>query len=450
VAERVLVRFAGEGSGSGGLSWGQQTIWREFEGLGVPVWLTGLVPVRPGWTVGDQADELAFVMSRNQSLRTRLVVRAGRPVRQVVHEAGEIWLRVIDAAGGEDPLEVARDLETAWKEREVVYDYAGDWPVRMALIRHRGQAAYRLQAMSHIVTDGFGALALSQDIAARDPVTGGPAGPVTSMEPLEQVAWQAGPGGRRCSAMSERYWERLLRVIPARRFAEPAGQPGSRYGRLAFDSRAAFLAVQAIAARTGVATSPVLLAAVAAGIARVTGVSPVVPRLYVSNRFRPRLAGTVSPIAQTCACVLDVAGITFDEAVRRAYYASLVAYKHAYFEPPRIRELLAAAGQDRGEPVDLSFVYNDIRISTPREPAGPPAGPRDIAAALPLTRITWQDRPDLEGLCSIEFEDSPDTIRALIAIDTHYIARAQAEACLREMETIAVAAAFDPDAPAGL
>jgi hypothetical protein len=451
VTERVLVPFAGEGSGSGALTWGQQTIWREFEGLGAPVWLTGLLPTRPGWTVEDQAGELAFVMSRNQSMRTRLRVRGDRPVKQIVYDSGEICLQVLDAADDDDPLRVAKDLEATWKVHDLAYDYANDWPVRMALVRHRGNAVYRVQAMSHIVTDGYGALAMHRDIAARDPVTGGPSGPITSMEPLEQAEWQAGPAGKRCSRMSERFWGRVLRAIPARRFDEPAGaQPGSRYGLLTLQSRAAFLAVQAIAACTGVATSPVLLAAVASGMARATGINPVVPRLYVSNRFRPRLAGTVSPIAQTCPCVIDVAGITFHEAVRRVYYASLAAYKHAYFEPSRIRELIAAASEERGEPIDLAFIYNDIRMSTPREPATSRPAPQDIQAALPSTKIGWEDRPELEGLCSIEFGDSPDTVSLLMAIDTQYIGRAQAEACLREMEAVTVAAALDPDVLTGV
>jgi hypothetical protein len=414
------------------------------------VWLTGLQPARPGWTVEDAADELAFIMSRNQSMRTRLEVRGDEPVKQIVYDSGEIYLHIIDTADGDDPLQVAKDLQTTWKEHDLVYDYANDWPVRMAIIRHHGKAAYRVRAVSHIVTDGYGALAMYHDIRARDPLTGSPCGPITSMEPLEQAAWQAGPAGRRCSRMSEQFWERVLRVIPARRFDEPAGQAGSRYGLLTFDSRAAYLAVQAIAARTGVATSPVLLAAVAAGMARATGINPVVPRLYVSNRFRPRLASTVSPIAQTCPCVVDVAGVTFDEAVKRVYYASLAAYKHAYFEPPRIRELIAAASEERGEQIDLSFIYNDIRINTPREAASSPPAPRDIQAALPLTTIGWQDRPDLEGLCSIEFGDSPDTIKALMAIDTQYIGREQAEGSFREMEAVTVAASCDPGVLVGV
>jgi hypothetical protein len=451
MVERVLVRFAGAGSGRGGLSWGQQTIWRQFEAIGRPVWLTGLKEKPQSWTVEDAADELAFIMSRHQSMRTRLEVTGDQPVRQIVYDCGQIHLDVIDATAQDDPLHVAADLQKRWEEHDLVYDYANDWPVRMALIRHQGKAAYIVRAVSHVVTDGFGALAMYNDILSRDPVTGSPSGPITSMEPLEQAEWQASPAGRRRSQLSERHWERLLRTIPARRFGQPAGQEGcSRYGRLTFGSRAAYLAVRAIVARTGLASSSVLLAAVATGMARATGVNPLVPRVQVSNRFRPRLATTVSPVSQSCPCVIDIAGLSFDEAVKRAQVASLVAGKHAYFEPARIRELVAAVSDERGEQMDLSFVYNDIRIGTRDLAAAPPPEPRDVQAALPLTKIGWEDRQDPQFPCVIEFEDSPDTIHAVMAIDTHCVGRAQAQACLSEMEAVLVAAAFDAGVPTGI
>jgi hypothetical protein len=53
-------------------------------------------------------------------------------------------------------------------------------------------------------------------------------------------------------------------------------------------------------------------------------------------------------------------------AVKRTYYASLGAYKNACFEPVKIRELLAATSAERGEEIDLNFVYNDSRLDSPR------------------------------------------------------------------------------------
>jgi hypothetical protein len=62
-----------------GLSWGQQTIWRAFEAVGTPIWLTGVKPVPDGMTVQDLADRLGFIMSRHQSLRTRLQLSGDGP-----------------------------------------------------------------------------------------------------------------------------------------------------------------------------------------------------------------------------------------------------------------------------------------------------------------------------------------------------------------------------------
>ena len=187
------------------------------------------------------------------------------------------------------------------------------------------------------------------------------------------------------ASCTAQYWERLLRRIPARRFPEPAEHAAG--AQLPVPLRLAGGSPRDPGHRRAhqtSSTSSVLLAALAVGMARATGVNPLVPRVYVSNRFRPRLADAVSPIAQTCPVVIDVAGITFDEAVRRAYYASLSAFKHAYFEPARIRELVAAVSEERGEHVDVDFVCNDIRLPSRaerRRTRSSAARPRGRAAA---------------------------------------------------------------------
>jgi hypothetical protein len=458
VPDSLTVQFAGEGSGMAGLTWGQQAIWRAFEVCGQPIWLTGITAVPAGRTVQDLAGQLVYQLSRHQSLRTRLIVTDDAPVRQVVSASGELVLTLVDAAEDDDPYQVAKAIETDWGQGDGQYDFATSWPVRVAIVRHRGIPAYQVRALSHIVADGFGVLALRRDLAARDPVTGDPPGPVTAMQPLEEARWQASPAGQRRGQLAEQYWQRLLRTIPARRLPEPASKPEARYCRFYFDSRAAHFAIQAIAARSKLGTSAVLLAAYTVAMARATGVNPLVPRLYVSNRFRPRLADAVSPISQTCPCVIDVAGVTFDQAVERAYYASLSAYKHAYFEPVKIRELVPAVSAERGEQMDVDLVFNDIRLLSPREATDSPAGPRQIEAALPLTTLTCEERPGAEDLCNFTFQDSdavtyhgaPPTIHAIVLVDDHYVPRAQVERCLRELEAIVVAAAFDPNVPTGV
>ncbi|HEX9336515.1 MAG TPA: hypothetical protein VF892_11545, partial [Pseudonocardiaceae bacterium] len=102
----------------------------------------------------------------------------------------------------------------------------------------------------------------------------------------------------------------------------------------------------------------VLLAAFAVTLAARTRCHPVVVQMLVSNRFRPGFADTVSPIAQPGLCVLDIAGIPFDAAIDRARRASLVASKHAYYDPDQRDRLIASAERDRGTDIDLSCFFN--------------------------------------------------------------------------------------------
>jgi len=447
LADKVIVPFSGPGSGTAELTWGQQTVWRGIEAKGAPMWLLGNEPTPEGATVQDIAGLLAYIMGRHQSMRTRLAFPEGEPMRQVVSESGEVVLEVHDVDDDADALAYAKALEQSWLEWPL--DYTTEWPVRMAVVRQHGVPAHRVTAMSHLVTDGFGVMAYLADLDARDPVSNTAPGPVTAMEPLEEARWQASPAGQRRSGITEKYWERMLREIPASRFRPPAEAPEPHCWHLTFESPAAYLAIQAIGARTEVDTSPVVLAAFAVALARITGINPAVLRVYVNNRFRPRLAEAVSPIAQTCPCVIDVADATFDEAISRAYYASLTAYKNAYFVPARIRQLLAEASAERGEDVDLNLVYNDRRMGSPREVGAAPPGLDEIKAALPRTTMKYEESPPGD-LCHIHVMDSPDTLKVLVAFTNEYVSRADAEGFLREVESLVIAAAFDPAVPTGV
>ncbi|HET9899395.1 MAG TPA: condensation domain-containing protein [Streptosporangiaceae bacterium] len=457
MAETLIVPFRGEGSGTAPLTWGQQTMWRAFELGGRAIWLSGMAEVPAGVTVADLADRLAYQVSRHQSLRTRLVVADDAPVQQVLSASGELELEFADAGDDDDPLQVAKAIKTDWEEGGGHYDFATTWPVRVTVVRRRGVPVYQVHALSHITVDSFGVLALRRDLAARA-AAGDPPAPVTAMQPLEEARWQASPAGQRHLELTLRYWRRLLHRIPAHKFPDPAGLPQAHNCRFHFDSRAAELAIQAIAARTQFGTQSVLLAALAVGLARATGVNPMVLRIYVSNRFRPRLADAVSTITQTCPFVVDVAGATFDEAVRRTYYSAFSAYKHAYFEPAKIRELLRAVEAERGEQVDVDFVCNDIR--RPSEPGvtGPPVRREEIEAALALTTLTCEERAGAEDPCTFTFSDpeemtyqgAPPRLHALVAVDDHYVPRAQVLSCLRDLEAVLVSAAFDPHVSTGI
>src|SRR2546428_13758233 len=72
VADRVVIRFAGSGSGVEKLAWGQQELWQAMVRQRTWLPMGGVMPLAAARTVDDVADELRYMMSRYQCLRTRL------------------------------------------------------------------------------------------------------------------------------------------------------------------------------------------------------------------------------------------------------------------------------------------------------------------------------------------------------------------------------------------
>ena len=220
LTDRVIVQFAGDGSGVGELSWGQQEIWSVMQGKANSLPMGGARALPPGQTVADVAAGLSFIMSRHQALRTRLRLGPDGQPLQVVHASGEITLEVVDA-GDDDPAEVAAAVAAGYKARP--FDYEQEWPLRMAVITHRGAATHLAEMICHIAVDAFGLAALHDDFDHRGDRTG----PVTAMQPMEQASRQRGPSGRRAHEASMRYFERLAATVPDRQFRRPPTR-GSR------------------------------------------------------------------------------------------------------------------------------------------------------------------------------------------------------------------------------
>src|SRR5690349_12187203 len=109
-ADRVVVAFEGEGSGTGELSWGQQEAWMTILRLRSWMPLGGIKPLSPETTVEEIAGELRYLISGYQVLRTKLLLADRDRPRQVVHGSGEIALEVVDA-GEADPDATANELQ---------------------------------------------------------------------------------------------------------------------------------------------------------------------------------------------------------------------------------------------------------------------------------------------------------------------------------------------------
>ncbi|HET9517257.1 MAG TPA: condensation domain-containing protein, partial [Actinoplanes sp.] len=378
---QVTVHFTGAGAGDEELSWGQQEIYRAMVRQGTWLPIGGISTPSPGATVDDIADELRYLMSRYESMRTRLRFTAdGRP-RQVVHADGEITLEVVDT--DDDPALVAAAVQRRYEHTDL--DLEKQWPVRMAVIRRRGILTHQVSVFSHLVTDQAGGAVMLAEVRARN------SAPVAGPGPLAQARWQQGAAGQRRSRAALRHYESLLRALTPLPADASTDRRTPRYQQAEFVSPATLLAVRAIAARLPADPATVLLTLVAIALTDTTGATAPLPlRPIVSNRFQPGLATAVANINQAGLCLLDVAGVDFEVAVERTRRASLAAFKHAYHDPAAVAELIDRVSGERGTDVDVRCFYNDRRT---RPLTGPAPTLDDITTALHRTTCAWSAEP---------------------------------------------------------
>lgn len=440
MTERVIVRFEGDGSGVAELSWGQQEIWSAIQDKGdsLPFCVVRALP--PGQTVADVAAGLRFIMSRHQSLRTRLRLDLNGQTRQVVHASGEIMLDVVDA-GDADPGDTAAAVAAGFKAR--IFDYEHEWPLRMAVIRHRGTATHVAEVICHLALDASGLAALHDDFDRHDERTG----PVTAVQPLEQARRQSGQAAHRAHEASMRYFERLAARAPDHLFRESADPRKPRFWQVTCESPAGYRAARMLAARLGLSTSPVLLAAFAVALIPLTSGQPVVVQLVVSNRFRPGFAGSVSPVAQSIPCLIEAPGAPFEEVALRTWPSALLAYKHAYYDPAGKQEVSRRIAAERGLEPDLGVFFNDRRVRS-RELADSNTGD-DVGGLPPIrdeltrTTLTWGEPFDVpEQKVFLSVVDMAGTLCCELRADTHFVSPADMAGLLRRIESVLVNAAL--------
>jgi hypothetical protein len=445
----ILVPFEGDGAGDGELTWGQWTVWRMMERFGSPFMIGGAMRLEAGATLDGLVRLLAFIVSRHQSLRTRIRIGPdGAPV-QVLSESGEVALEVVDVAEGEDPAAVAEAVRAGYETGP--FDVAEDWPVKMAVIRQDGEPHHFVAMYPHIAIDAYGFDALIGDLANLDSETGEQLAPRGGVQPLDLAHRQQTPGTRRQGEASLRHWEHWLREIPATSFKEPVPPHAPRWWSCTYDSPAAHLAVNTIAVRTGLPTGPVLMAAYAAAIVRYTGISPCVLYTVVSNRFRPDFGESVSVLAQPGICVVDVRDCTFDEAVIRSWRSLLVTGKNGYYPPRDLAELRERVAKERGTEVEVGWHFNDRRKAFAQGPAGPVAPEEDLWAALEHSRLTWatrSDTPNAKGFVNVNGKEN--TINFTLRVDTAAVPPGDQVALARDIEAILVGAAVDAEFRTGV
>jgi hypothetical protein len=399
-------------------------------------------------------------MSRHEALRTRLSGgAAGGPEGRLYQESagsGEISLEILTIPGDTDPAEVGRyaaGLMDTWPLAR--FDFYRDWPLRMAVLRHRGACRYLVWTLSHLVADGAAHLLLLDDLLGPGTADDA-AGPGERLQLLDVARSEQEPQLRQLSTRSMRHWETQLRPIPALTFGGPSralGPDEQRYWQARFSSPAAHLAMLAIGQRTGTDASRVALAVIATAIGRATGVRPLTVKVMANNRFRAGLADVIAPIAQNSVLTIDVTDTSVDEVVTRTRGASLTAGMRAYYDPDELGAVMARLDAERGYPARVTCRVNDQRAMVRRADAASLAeagdvDPVTIRRKLGETTLTWLGpRYNMHEQVNILIENKPDVVSLHMMWDRQCLTDEQVEALLRGVEEVAVEAAFDPAAP---
>jgi hypothetical protein len=450
--DRMVVRFTGAEASAEPLTWGQKAIYADMQASGDQFSMPGRMELPEGSTVADAAARLSRLVGQHAALRMRLGTDGARGPRQQVAASGQIGLDILTLPDDTDRAGITRYIGHLWDTWPLArFDFHRDWPLRMAVLRHRGACVYLVWVLSHLAADGGAHLLLLDDL-----VTAGTAGGTEPRHPdlLDVARSEQTPQLRQLSSRAMRHWEAQLRHIPAQTFGEPAhprGQAGHRYWQARFSSPAAHLAILAIAKRTGTDVSRVTLAVTATAIGRATGVQPLTIKVMANNRFRPGLAGVIAPIAQNSVVTIDVTDSTIDEVIARARAASLTAGMRAYYDPDQLSEVTARLDAARGYPANVTCRVNDQRAMVMRPDEQGCLGevtPEQVRQKLPETSLIWLgERHNMHEQANIVVENRPDVVSLHMMWDRWSLTDGQVEALLRGVEEAAVEAAFDPAAP---
>lgn len=403
--------------------------------------------------VEDVADALARVLARHEALRTTLVADEALP-EQIVHAAGRLDLEVRHCAAA-DVDSVAAAMAAEYEGR--AFDYVGEFPLRVAFVTTEDAAARVAVArvvfcFCHLAAD-FGASQVVLDDLAGYLLEGAEPQPAAP-QPLDLVATQNAPSGRRASERALTYWETEYRRIPPTMFpvARAAAQDPP-FWTGALSSPALGDALAAVAARYEVGGSAVILAACAGLAAELENHDLCAMLAIVANRFRPAQRDLVSSLSMEGLLALEIdRATTFPDLVRRTWSAGVRMYRTAEYDEAERDAMFARVDRDRAESVHPYCCYNDLR-GEPDRPAVSAGGAEgrvepeapDLEALRAATRrseFTWARKlPKVSCRFCVHVVGGAPLFRIDLTADTRYLPPDTIERYLRAVENLLVESA---------
>ncbi|MBB3725262.1 condensation domain-containing protein [Nonomuraea dietziae] len=352
------------------LSHGQLFSWREIERYPEDWLAEANLPATwdlRGLSTGQVTAALERLVERHEALRTTYHLGGDGPV-QHVHEVVAPPIERVDRIVT-DPSEHER---TKAELVALPFSMAGDLNWRGRMVSSRGAPVYLSLTFSHLIVDLWSIHHLQDEFKALTSGAGGvaPAGP----PPRELARRQRGAAWRPRQESAERYWrgvlaEGLTDELPTL----PARVKRERLELTLHSRRLGGLAAET-ARRHGVTAPAVVMAFVAAGLARHLGTDRVTMSLMSSNRFAPEDQHLIGTMNQLIPVVTEVdRRATLAEHIRRLHWAGARAYRHGSYDVDRIAEVAGAAGRAPGHGCWINHLFrawfNYIQVD--RRPCDP-------------------------------------------------------------------------------
>jgi hypothetical protein len=438
----VYADFRGPRSGTAPLTWGQRSIWKAIDEFAphhgwLNICRVLTVPKRAPADVASVARTIGDLMSRHESLRTRIAERDGVR-RQEVFDAGRLELSVVECAADDD---TAFAHQVKDRLGAAPYDFHAEWPLRVALVVVGGKVRHIAIVFSHCAVDFHASEIVLREL--RLLLLRGAIAQPAGAQTYDIAQREAGDlRGRTYRALD--HWTGAYDRLPRSMFAEAGPPLTPRYRRALLVSRAIDPAMRLIAARHRVSTSTVLVAATAAVIGGWTGHDTVGLFTMVNNRIPPGYAEAVAKLNQIGLFVLDLADRPdFDALVGRTWQAAMRAYRNAYYDPVVMDRAFTEIGRPPGSALEPHCYVNDLRLPGNTEAASDVTAEAVIRASMMDSELTWPETLDrFAWRFRLQILDAPVGVGLSVTADTAYLPPERVERFLYDTERLIVDAAF--------
>lgn len=278
---------------------------------------------------------LSEVVRRHESLRTRFEDLGGVP-QQVIDEAQDCSLKLVDLSGKEAAEQMAEAQRLAHEEGQRPFALSREWGLRAQLLRLSNTDHILLLTMHHIVSDGWSLGILFTELQRLyEAYTRNEASPLPELrlQYADFALWQ-----REWLAATElqkqlNYWKEQLAGVTTVELPRDKPRPAapSFRGEKQLLRLSAELSreLQALARAEGATLFMVMLAAFQVLLSRYSGQTDICVGTPIANRNRAQLEDLIGSFVNTLLLRTDLSGDpTFSELLERVREVALAAYAH--------------------------------------------------------------------------------------------------------------------------